>query len=178
MPDLHHNRRFVSWFTDSTPFTPSPRSNSVCSQYQHYHTCRTTTNMSALITSSPSVTSKVNGNFVPTRIFINQVPEYDLLPFCAETEVSSIVRNMANGCGDGSRTTSYACFCYDSSTHFNSLIGSHVATACEEDPSQATSAKAVFNKYCQIGQTRGLQAPTRKMILILPVQWTKLTSAQ
>lgn len=117
---------------------------------------------SPVATGSASVSTKKNENFVATRIFINQVPEYDLMPFCAEKEVSTIVRNMANGCGDGSRTTSYACFCYESSTHFSSLIGNHVSTACDDGSEQATQAVGVFSKYCQIGLTRGLGSATGK----------------
>jgi hypothetical protein len=104
--------------------------------------------------TSPSA-SKATGEIVPTKIYINQVPEYNLLATCAEPEVSSIVRNMVYGCGDGSRLTSYACFCYESSPHFGSLIGSHVATACKDEPAQSVSAMDVFNQYCQIGATKG-----------------------
>lgn len=87
----------------------------------------------------------------PTSIFINQVPEYALLSPCAESQVSTIVRNMAFGCGDGSKTTSYKCFCYESSAKFSSMIGKHVQTACTQDASQNTSAVEVFSSYCQLG---------------------------
>ncbi|KAF2241099.1 hypothetical protein BU26DRAFT_525307 [Trematosphaeria pertusa] len=88
----------------------------------------------------------------PTSIFINQVPEYSLLSQCAETEVSTIVRDMAYGCGDDSRTTSFACFCYDSSAKFSGMIGRHVQTACTTDGTQNTSVVEVFSSYCQLGQ--------------------------
>ncbi|ORY16381.1 hypothetical protein BCR34DRAFT_103633 [Clohesyomyces aquaticus] len=88
----------------------------------------------------------------PTSIFINQVPEYALLASCAEPEVSTIVRDMSFGCGDGSKTTSYACFCFQSSAQMSSMIAKHVSTACaKDDPSQNTSAIEVFSKYCQLG---------------------------
>jgi hypothetical protein len=111
-------------------------------------------------TAAPSANSKANGDFVMTKIFIDQVPEYDLLKNCAEAKVSAIVRGMVNGCGDGNKMTSYGCFCYSSSTFYDSMIGGNVATACD-DQSQIASAQDVFHKYCQIGQTKGI-APTRK----------------
>ncbi|KAF9740673.1 hypothetical protein PMIN01_00212 [Paraphaeosphaeria minitans] len=58
------------------------------------------------------------------RPFINQLPEYSLMADCAEPHVSKIVRDMDNGCGDGSQTTSYNCFCHPSSSYFSTLIGS------------------------------------------------------
>ncbi|KAF2466232.1 uncharacterized protein BDR25DRAFT_317653 [Lindgomyces ingoldianus] len=99
-----------------------------------------------LITTAVAVASG------PTRIFINTIPEYSLLATCAELEVSTIVRDMAYGCGDGSKTTSWACFCYESSAKFSSMIGKHVSTACTSDPSQNTTALEVFSSYCQLGQ--------------------------
>jgi hypothetical protein len=51
--------------------------------------------------------------------------------------------------------TSYVCFCYDSSTYYNSLIDADVSTACN-DQAQAASAQGVFSKYCQIGLTLGI----------------------
>ena len=87
----------------------------------------------------------------PTSIYINQVPEYDLLESCAEEQVSTIVRDMAYLCGDGSQLTSYACFCYQSSAKASSMIGKHVMTACPQFPQQNTSALEVFSKYCELG---------------------------
>lgn len=60
--------------------------------------------------------------------------------------------------------TSYVCFCYDSSTYYNSLIGAEVSTACNGQ-AQATSAQDVFSKYCQIGVTRGI-TPAGKWIAL------------
>lgn len=37
----------------------------------------------------------------PTSIFIDQIDEYALLATCAELELSTIVRDMKYGCGDG-----------------------------------------------------------------------------
>ncbi|KAF2737432.1 hypothetical protein EJ04DRAFT_550593 [Polyplosphaeria fusca] len=87
----------------------------------------------------------------PTSIYINQVPEYDLLESCAETQLSTIVRDMAYLCGDGSKLTSYACFCYQSSAKASSMIGKHVSTACPQFPQQNSSALEVFSKYCELG---------------------------
>ncbi|KAH9871926.1 hypothetical protein J1614_006184 [Plenodomus biglobosus] len=100
---------------------------------------------------SPSMTY-----LVPTSIFIDQVPDYDLLSSCAEEKVSNIVRNMASGCGDGSRTTSFACFCYTSSSYYDSVIGMDVRTACANDTAEESKARHVFNEYCEIPLTAGL----------------------
>jgi hypothetical protein len=106
-------------------------------------------------TATTPTNSKASGTSIATKIFIDQVLEYGLLQRCAEQKVSLIIRSMASGCGDGSQMTSYACFCYLSSTYYNSMIGGDVGTACDDDK-QITSAQDVFNKYCQIGQTKGI----------------------
>lgn len=108
-----------------------------------------------VITAAPSVKSTASSKVVATKIFLDEVSEYKLLSRCAEPRISAIVRGMSSGCGDGNQMTSYGCFCYSSSTYYNSMIGAEVATACD-DQSQATSAQDVFDKYCQIGQTRGV----------------------
>ncbi|PSN74879.1 hypothetical protein BS50DRAFT_615672 [Corynespora cassiicola Philippines] len=109
-----------------------------------------------ILATCVTVTSAVG----PTSIFIDNVPEYDLLATCAELELSAIVRDMQYGCGDGSSLTSYACFCYQSSAKFSSMIGKHVETQCPQDPSQNTSAIEVFSKYCQLGQVAALPTAT------------------
>jgi hypothetical protein len=45
----------------------------------------------------------------PTSIFIDQIEEYALLATCAELELSTIVRNMKWGCGDGGNYQSFTC---------------------------------------------------------------------
>jgi hypothetical protein len=47
----------------------------------------------------------------PTSILIDQIDEYALLATCAELELSTIVRNMKYGCGDGGNGTftSFTC---------------------------------------------------------------------
>ncbi|KAF3039405.1 hypothetical protein E8E12_008663 [Didymella heteroderae] len=62
---------------------------------------------------------------------------------------------MANGCGDGSKTTSYNCFCHTSSSYFSSLIGSKVESACATDNPdlQRTSAVDLFETYCHLGDS-------------------------
>jgi hypothetical protein len=106
------------------------------------------------ITVTPSVTSQSKA-VVATKIFIDQVTEYALLSSCAERRVSTIVRGMLSGCGDDSQMTSYLCFCYSSSTFFDSLISNEIATTCSDQP-QASLAQDVFNRYCQIGVTRSV----------------------
>ncbi|KAF1954899.1 hypothetical protein CC80DRAFT_493621 [Byssothecium circinans] len=90
----------------------------------------------------------------PTSIFINQVqPQYDALSPCAEAPLRTIVRNMAFDCGDGSQTTSYACFCFSSSAKVVSRITSMINKNCtsEAEADQVTSAADIFSKYCQLG---------------------------
>ena len=88
------------------------------------------------------------------RIFIDQVDAYSLLYSCAEREVSTIVRNMENGCGDEQRSTSYECFCSQSSTEYDGLIRAKVATACTNDITQVRAAAHVFGKYCDLGKVQ------------------------
>ncbi|OAG23570.1 hypothetical protein CC77DRAFT_612854 [Alternaria alternata] len=92
----------------------------------------------------------------PTSIFIDQIDEYALLATCAELELSTIVRDMKYGCGDGGDGAfqSFTCFCYESSAKFSSMIGVHVATECPDDPSQNTTALGVFSSYCEIGGSK------------------------
>ena len=96
------------------------------------------------------------------KLFINQLPEYTSIADCAEGQISTIVRDMVNGCGDGSKTTSYNCFCHTSSSYFNSLIGSKVERACATDNPdlQKTSALDLFGAYCHLGDslTSGMSA--------------------
>lgn len=104
----------------------------------------------ASFTTPPA--SRTTTPIIPTPIYIDSIPEYYSLSACAERPLSAIVRAMKSGCGDGSRTTSYACFCIDSSSHYNSLIGAQVSTSCAaEDGGQQNSAIGVFDRYCQIG---------------------------
>jgi hypothetical protein len=84
-------------------------------------------------------------------IFINQVPEYSLLGTCAEPPLSSIVRDMYSGCGDGTQTTSYDCFCSQSSSQFDSIISKAIVNKCPSATADATSALEVFASYCQLG---------------------------
>lgn len=87
------------------------------------------------------------------NIFINQVPEYSAMPACAEAPVSAIVRDMDYGCGDGKHTTSYSCFCIDSSSHYDEVISSAVTSACTaiDASSAASEALDVFASYCKLG---------------------------
>ena len=87
----------------------------------------------------------------PTNIFINQVPEYSLLSSCPEARVRTIVRDMDSGCGDNQMTTSYACFCYQSSAVFSSIISRAVMATCSNDTAGATTALEVFSSYCELG---------------------------
>ena len=98
-----------------------------------------TTLLFAFIVSVPLILSQ--------HIFINLVPEYSALPSCAQSPLSSIVRDMDKGCGDGGATTSYSCFCTASFSYFSTLISTAVLTQCSES-GEASSAIDVFDSYC------------------------------
>ncbi|KAI0830952.1 hypothetical protein F5Y06DRAFT_281987 [Hypoxylon sp. FL0890] len=88
------------------------------------------------------------------RTFIDQVSAYASLPSCAEVPLSFIVRDMASGCGDGGKTTSYSCFCTASSSKMNGFISSAVASRCSTGPVTAASqAVDVFASYCGLGNS-------------------------
>lgn len=85
-------------------------------------------------------------------IFIDAIPEYSALPVCAENALSEIVRDMASGCGDDSKTTSFSCFCTDSSSQFASIISTQVESDCSTETTTAVSeALGVFSDYCAQG---------------------------
>jgi hypothetical protein len=93
------------------------------------------------------------------QIYINKIPSYSSLSACALNPISSIVRDMVSGCGDGSLTTSYACFCYTSSTDFTHIISTAVVENCTQatptPQMQASSAVKVFSSCCQLGSQLG-----------------------
>ncbi|KAK6849488.1 hypothetical protein PG995_013321 [Apiospora arundinis] len=98
------------------------------------------------------------------RIFIDNLAGYRALPPCAERPVHVIVKDMASGCGDGQRTTSYGCFCSTSSTQFVSIISKEVAKRCLPDTATAVAqATDLFGSYCAIGSaangTAGQSSP-------------------
>ncbi|KAF5506368.1 hypothetical protein CGCS363_v004049 [Colletotrichum siamense] len=84
--------------------------------------------------------------------YLDQAAGYSALPSCAEVPISSIVRDMVSGCGDGGRTTSYSCFCTASSDRFSNLIATAVAKNCGQSSSEVASATQVFDAYCQLGK--------------------------
>ncbi|CAH0023201.1 unnamed protein product [Clonostachys rhizophaga] len=83
--------------------------------------------------------------------WINQLDNYSSLPLCAEGPISTIVRGMVKGCGDGGRATSYSCFCTKSSSAFKDLIASSVGKECSGTGSEVASATALFEEYCSLG---------------------------
>ncbi|OTA55310.1 hypothetical protein K449DRAFT_438863 [Hypoxylon sp. EC38] len=88
------------------------------------------------------------------RIFIDKVSAYASLPHCAEVPLSFIVRDMASGCGDGGKTTSYSCFCTASSSKMDGVISTAVASRCSTGPVTAASeAVNVFASYCRLGNS-------------------------
>ena len=88
---------------------------------------------------------------VEAVFWLNQFDSYDSLPYCAEGPISSIVRDMVSGCGDGGRTTSYSCFCTRSSSSFMQIIATAVAKECSYWGTEVSSATSIFHEYCQLG---------------------------
>lgn len=99
---------------------------------------------------------------VPTLNWINTVSGYSDLSSCAINVLSTIVRDESSGCGDGGATTSYTCFCTDSSSHFSSVITSAISHSCATSiwSAQASSAIQVFDSYCDLGVEAGLATTT------------------
>ncbi|KAK0717535.1 hypothetical protein B0T26DRAFT_298961 [Lasiosphaeria miniovina] len=90
------------------------------------------------------------------KIYIDKAPGYAELPPCAKVPVSTIVRDMKRGCGDGGRYTSFSCFCTASSSKFASVIGTDVAARCAASgiASQGlVAALSVFDSYCRVLST-------------------------
>ncbi|TIC97616.1 hypothetical protein CH35J_007530 [Colletotrichum higginsianum] len=86
------------------------------------------------------------------QILIERVPEYSGLPGCAASPLAEIVGDMRSGCGDAGRGASHSCFCSASSTIFDAIISSAVASRCRreaEATSGAAQASAVFGEYCR-----------------------------
>lgn len=67
---------------------------------------------------------------IDIRVYLDEVPAYWQLPACALTPVSTVVRDMSRGCGDGGRLTSYACFCTASHRKARWDISTAVAARC------------------------------------------------
>lgn len=97
-----------------------------------------------------------------TKIWLNTVSGYSQLESCAVTPLSTIVRDMSQGCGDGNSVTSYTCFCTDSYTQMSSIISEDVSSYCRNSSAvqQISSALAVFDNYCALGVEAGLTVST------------------
>lgn len=89
---------------------------------------------------------------VQTLIYIDTVPGYKNLSACAEYPVSTLIRDMWNGCGDDSQLTSYSCFCTDSYLKFMFDISPAIISSCgSAQTAQVASAVDLFERYCAIG---------------------------
>ncbi|KAK7916949.1 hypothetical protein PG985_010557 [Apiospora marii] len=77
-----------------------------------------------------------------TRVYLDEAPGYWQLPACALTPISTIVRDMSKGCGDGGRLTSYACFCTESRRKARWDISTEVAAQCGGGAAASASARA------------------------------------
>ncbi|KIV84951.1 hypothetical protein PV11_00696 [Exophiala sideris] len=78
------------------------------------------------------------------QVYIDRLPDYSLLDACAENPLSTVVRDMYSGCGDGGDYTSYSCFCTASSSYMASVISTAVLRYCPGSTADASSATAVF----------------------------------
>ncbi|KAK4208477.1 hypothetical protein QBC37DRAFT_353539 [Rhypophila decipiens] len=90
-----------------------------------------------------------------TPIYIDLIDGYKALPPCAVVPLSTIVRDMEDGCGDGGKLTSYSCFCTNSYSRFSWQISTAVLRNCPDVDSReemATSAVGVFRGYCTSGR--------------------------
>ncbi|KAK8070778.1 hypothetical protein PG997_010981 [Apiospora hydei] len=75
-----------------------------------------------------------------TRVYLDEAPGYLQLPACAVTPISTIVRDMSKGCGDGGRLTSYTCFCTDSYRKARWDISTEIAASCSRDAAASASS--------------------------------------
>lgn len=104
----------------------------------------------AIATATTATTTSKKAEATP--IYIDRIPGYEALDSCAVYPLSTIVRNMLGGCGDGSLLTSYSCFCTDSYSKFSWQISTAVSQNCgSSQDSLATSAVDVFQSYCTYG---------------------------
>lgn len=104
----------------------------------------------ALVTAAAETTKPNKPEATP--IYIDRIPGYEDLKPCAVIPLSTLVRNMWGGCGDGSQLTSYSCFCTDSYSRFSWQISTAVVENCGSgEETLATSAVEVFHSYCTYG---------------------------
>ncbi|OJD35636.1 uncharacterized protein BKCO1_1600035 [Diplodia corticola] len=114
----------------------------------------------ALLLAAP-VRAAASSSIVPTKNYIDTISGYIELSTCAEDVLSTVVRAQQSGCGDNMATTSYTCFCTDSSSYYSAMISSEVSNSCGTAGSaQASSAIAVFDGYCALGVEHGLSTTT------------------
>lgn len=106
--------------------------------------------------------------------YINQVPAYSSLSSCAVKPLSTIVRDMSSGCGDGGAYTSFNCFCTSSSSTMDWIIETAVLNNCGTMSANASTASAyaasalkVFSSYCQLPIVAAAQ-PTSSSMFVRP----------
>jgi hypothetical protein len=86
-----------------------------------------------------------------TTFSIENASGYSKLTPCASRAVNGVVRGQRQGC---TMSSSYACFCSQSSSRFNSVVSRAVTKTCQGNSDAqgfATSAQAVFSDYCAMG---------------------------
>jgi hypothetical protein len=77
-----------------------------------------------------------------TRIDIDDSSLYASLRPCAQDRVSAIVHAQVSGCNDNGQSTSFACFCIDSSSEYAAIISTAVETECISDAALATTSES------------------------------------
>ncbi|KAM7213798.1 hypothetical protein V8F06_010794 [Rhypophila decipiens] len=104
---------------------------------------------------APRAATSTTPQVTATPIYIDLIDGYKALPPCAVVPLSTIVRDMEDGCGDGGELTSYSCFCTNSYSRFSWQISTAVLRNCPDVDSReemATSAVGVFHGYCTSGR--------------------------
>lgn len=101
-----------------------------------------------------------SSSIVPTKNYIDTISGYAALSSCAESVLSTVVRGEYSGCPDTYALTSYTCFCTDSSSYMSAVISQDVISRCATGiaSEQASSAGVVFDAYCALGVSAGLNS--------------------
>ncbi|KAK7973807.1 GPI ethanolamine phosphate transferase 2 [Apiospora arundinis] len=112
------------------PLQPTARGNGIAAPTETAMTTSTFTQLPRVsVTTASELSIPFNWDH-KTSIYLDKAPGYWQLPACAMTPISTIVRDMSKGCGDGGRLTSYTCFCTDSYFKARWDISTDIASSC------------------------------------------------
>ncbi|KAK3369635.1 hypothetical protein B0T24DRAFT_722478 [Lasiosphaeria ovina] len=143
---------------DPSQISPRPGSKPVQAYHPFTRTPQVLNRMKPTVAAIPLLLSAGTTQVYAEKIYIDKVPGYSQLPPCAEVPVSTIVRDMERGCGDGGRYTSFSCFCTASSSKFASIISTAVAARCAASGIASQGAGAALRAIITALPT--LAAPT------------------